>query len=214
MTIMMRVGFSVVAVLAFGCGKGGGDEGKAVVDKVEALKQSMCACKDEACATKVQGEMDAFMNSGAIKKPTDKQMSAVMDSERGFRECAKSQLLDESGKLQLKQLEDGLKAARATAATEYSSALFKCSPGDIASFKKEYAGVAAGAKAAFVKEYEEYCTLGLHLEAAEAAVKAAEATKDCGSPNITLADVKLKDSPDGAAKLAPLKQRWTAAGCN
>jgi hypothetical protein len=203
-----------VAALAVGCGKGAGDDGKAVVDKAEAMHQAMCACKDEACATKLQGEMDAFMDSGAIKKPTDQQMSAFMDSERGFRECAKKHVLDESGKLQLKQLEEGLKEARAAAATEYSAALFKCSPEDAARFKKEYAGVAAGAKAAFVKEYEEYCTVGLHLDAAEAAVKVAEASKDCGSPNLVLAEVKLKEVPGGLEKLAPLKQRWTAAGCN
>jgi hypothetical protein len=195
-----------------GCSKSNNEAaGAEVVAKVEQLHQAMCACKDADCAKKLQDEMDGLGKSGAMKKPTDKQMSAVMESDRGFRDCAKKLVLDEPGQLQLKQLKDGLAKAHEKAAKEYSGATLACSPSDIASFKKTYSGVAEGAEAAFVKEYEEYCTTGLHLEAAEAAVKAAEESKDCGSPNITLAEIKLKDAPGGTEKLAPLKERWAKA---
>ncbi|CAN5700297.1 hypothetical protein BH11MYX2_BH11MYX2_20810 [soil metagenome] len=208
---------AIVSLLSLtaGCKKGPDESaGKEVVAKIEALHQAMCACKDEACAKKLHAEMDDLDKSGAMKKPTDKQMSAVMESDRGFRDCEKSLVLDETGTLMLKQLTDGLKTAHEKAAKEYSGATMTCSLSTLADFKKTYAGVAGGAQAAFVKAYEDYCTTGMHLEAAEAAVKNAEATKDCGSPNITLAEIKLKDVPGGLEKLAPLEARWTAAGCH
>ncbi|MDB4960274.1 MAG: hypothetical protein JWP01_273 [Myxococcales bacterium] len=213
---------AVFAVVLGGCGSkgGGGDE---VIAKVGELEKSMCACADEACAKKVREEHAAYVKGGAMKKPTDKQMSTVMDTERKIDACEAKFVLSETGTMSLDQLKKGLASAKQkVAAGQYAQAGFDCSPSSADSFRKDY-GAFAESKPdikAFLDEYGAYCKEGMHIEAATTLATKAEASRtatptgsipECGSPDVTLAEVKLKDVAGGPEKLAPLKARYDKA---
>lgn len=48
-----------------------GSEHDAAVDKLEALAEEVCACKDAACVDEVEAKMEAFMKENAELKGKD-----------------------------------------------------------------------------------------------------------------------------------------------
>jgi hypothetical protein len=215
---------SLLAVLAIslgGCSKGGG--GDEVLAKLAGFEKSMCACADEGCAKTVRAELEAYEKGGAMKKPSDEQMKTVMDTSHKIDACEAKFVLSEAGTMSLDQLKKGLASAKQkVAAGQYAQAGFDCSPTSADSFRKDY-GAFADSKPdikAFLDEYSAYCKEGMHIEAATTLATKAEASRtatptgsipECGSPDVTLAEVKLKDVPGGPEKLAPLKARYDKA---
>jgi hypothetical protein len=209
----------VVAMVVGGCSKGGG--GDEVLAKVAGFEKAMCACADEACAKKVHDEHEAYVKGGAMKKPSDEQMKTVMGTEHKIDACEAKFVLSDVGAMSLDQLKKGLASAKQkVAAGKYVEAGFDCS--DTSSFRKDHGAIAETKPEikAFLAEYEPYCKEGMHLEAATALVTKAEASRaatptgsipECGSPDLTLAEVKLKDVPSAAEKLGPLKDRYAKA---
>ena len=201
------------------------DEGKEVIAKLADLEKAMCACADEACATKVRAEHKAYLEGGTMKKPSDKQMSEVMDIEHRIDACEQKFVLNESGTLQLKQMKKELAEAKEkVGAGKYVEAGFGCSKSSLESFKKDHGGIAASKPEikTFLDEYAAYCADGgMHIEAVNAVVTKAEAARaatptgsipECSSlADMTLAEVKLKEVPGGPEKLAPLKERLAKA---
>ena len=200
------------------------DEGKDVIAKLAGFEKAMCACTDEACATKVRAEHKAYLDGGAMKKPTDKQMSEVMDIEHRIDECDAKYVMSEPAKMSLDAMKKDLASAKEkVAAGKYVEAGFGCSPSSLESFQKSYGAIAASKPEVktFLDEYTVYCKDGgMHIEAVTAVVTKAEAARattptgsipECSSADMTLAEVKLKDVPGGPDKLAPLKERYAKA---
>ena len=208
----------LVMVLA-GCSKDSG--GKEVLAKLADLQKAMCACPDEACAAKVRAEHKAYLDSGAMKKPTDKQMSTVMDTERAIDACEAKFVLSEAGNMSLANMKKELASAKELVASgKYMETGMSCSPMSADQFQKDYGAIMATKPdiKAFVDEYRAYCGEGMHIEAVTAVVTKAEAARaatptgsipECsaGTGVLTLAKVKMKDSP----KLAPLEERYAKA---
>ena len=219
---MNKLRFVVIAVVFAGCGSKE-DEGKAVLAKLADLEKSMCACTDEACAKKLREEHDAYLKGGTMKKPTNEQMKTVMDTEHKIDACEAKFVLSESGAKQLESLKTSLASAKQkVAAGKYTDAGFDCSDFSVDMFRKNHGAIAESKPdiKAFLDEYTAYCKEGLHLEAATAAVAKVEAARtatptgslpECISADMTLAELKLKDAPGGAEKLAPLKERFAKA---
>ena len=125
--------------------------------------------------------------------------------------------------MRLESMKTGLASARQNvAAGKYVAAGFDCSDSTLQSFLKDFGAIAETKPdiRAFLDDYAVYCKDGMHLEAATALVTKAEASRattptgtipECGSPDLKLAEVNLKDSPGGTEKLAPLKERYAKA---
>lgn len=211
---------AVFAIVLGGCGKGGGDE---VLGKLAGFETAMCACTDEACAKKVREEHAAYLKGGAMKKPTDEQMKKVMDHEHKIDACEAKFVLGDTGAKALDALKSGLASAKQkVAAGKYTDATWDCSDSSVQSFRKNHGAIAESKPEVrtFLDEYAAYCKDGIHLEAATALVTKAEASRaatptgtllECSSPDMVLAEVKLKDVAGGPAKLAPLKERYAKA---
>lgn len=217
----MTSGTLLLAMMAIGCKKSGND-GSAVVAKIQAFEQAMCACSDEACATKVRSDLDAFEKTGAIAKPTDQQMSAVVKSQDAIAQCEHKYILDDPGKQQLDALRKGLADARAQAAAGHlTEATFACSVSDLDRFAHTYSAFAARPDIApLVTEYRTYCTTGMYLESATKDVEKAETDhaaspharpETCASPAMAMAGVKLAKDADAMQKLSDLKDRLAKA---
>lgn len=200
------------------------DEGKEVIAKLADLEKAMCACADEACAAKVRAEHKAYLDGGAMKKPTDKQMNEVMDIEHRIDACEGKFVLSESGTMALDNMKKDVASAKEkVAAGKYVETSMSCSKSSLEMFQKSHGAIAASKPdiKAFLDEYKAYCVDGgLHLEAVTAVVTKAEAARaatptgsipECSSADMTLAEVKLKDVPGGPEKLAPLKERYAKA---
>jgi hypothetical protein len=209
----------IVVVLA-GCK----DEGKEVLDKLGEYEKAMCACPDEACAKKVRAEHDKYLDRDTKRKPTDKQMSTVMDIEERIDTCEGKFVLNESGTMQLDALKKELADAKEKVTTgKYVEAGFACSKSSLEMFQKNHGAIAASKPEikTLIDEYTAYCVAGgMHIEAVTAVVTKAEAARattptgsipECSSADMTLAEVKLKDVPGGPEKLAPLKERYAKA---
>lgn len=200
------------------------DEGKEVLAKLADFEKAMCACPDEACAKKVRAEHEAYTSGGAMKKPSDKQMSEVMDIERRIDTCEGKYVMSESATMALDNMKKDLASAKEkVAAGKYVETSMSCSPSALESFQKSYGAIAASKPEikTFLDEYAAYCKDGgMHIEAVTAVVTKAEAARaatptgsipECSSADLTLAEVKLKDVPGGPEKLAPLKERYAKA---
>ena len=219
---MTKLAFAVFVIMIAGCGSKDAD-GKAVLDKLADFEKRMCACTDEACAKKVRAEHAEYLKGGTMKKPTDKQMSTVMDTEHKIDACEAKFVLSESGAKQLESLKTSLATAKEKlAAGKYVDAGMDCSDFSVNLFRKNHGAIAESKPdiKAFLDEYTAYCKEGIHLEAATAAVTKVEAARtatptgtlpECVSADMTMAEIKLKDVPGGAEKLAPLKERYTKA---
>lgn len=213
----------VLVVLLAGCSKDSG--GKEVLAKLAEFEKAMCACPDEACATKVRAEHKAYVDGGAMKKPTDEQMSKVMDTERAIDTCEAKFKLSEAGTMSLDNMKKELASAKElVAAGKYMETGMSCSPRSADQFQKDYGAIMASKPdiKTFVDEYRAYCGEGMHVEALTAVVTKAEAARaatptgsipECssGSGMFTLAGVKLKEVPGGPEKIAPLQERFKKA---
>ena len=220
---MTRILLVAAVALAFGACKKE-DGGAAVLAKLTDFEKQMCACTDEACAKKVRADHDAYLDKdGAMKKPSDKQMSQVMDTEHKIEACEGKFVLSEAGTKALEALKTGLATAKQKVADgKYAEAGFDCSEMSAQSFRKSY-GAYADSKPeikAFLDEYTAYCREGMHLEAAATLAAKAEASRastpqgtipEASKPDMTLAEVKLKDVPGAAEKLKPIKERYDFA---
>jgi hypothetical protein len=219
---MTRLALLAVLVIASGgCSKGGG--GDEVLAKLAGFEKSMCACADEACAKTVRAELGAYEKGGAMKQPSDEQMKTVMATEHKIDACEAKFVLSEAGTMALDQLRKGLASAKQkVAAGQYAQAGFDCSTMSADSFRRDHGAIAESKPEikAFLDEYGPYCKEGMHLAAATALVTRAETSRaatptgvipECSSPDLILAEVKLKGVPGAAEKLAPLKARYATA---
>ena len=83
---------AAVTVASFGCKKKGGGAGEAMA-KMGEFKDQMCACKDKACADKVQDAMNKWSAENAKnagdkqEKPDDKTMKEMQDVGTKYGEC-------------------------------------------------------------------------------------------------------------------------------
>ena len=200
------------------------DGGGVVLAKLADFEKQMCACADEGCAKQVRGELDAYLQKdGAMKKPSDKQMSQVMATEDKIEACEGKYVLSAAGTRALEALKTGLASAKQKVAEgKYAEAGFDCNEMSAQSFRKDH-GAYADSKPdtkAFLDEYTAYCREGMHLEAAAALAAKAEASRsatpqgaipEASKPDIALAEVKLKDVPGGPEKLKPIKERYELA---
>jgi hypothetical protein len=89
--IAMKAFFSIVGfAFLVGCG-GGGIDG--VIKEYEGFKDKMCACKDAACAEKVQADANAFIMKAAEKfkdsKPSKEQDEKFDKIQNAMEECEK-----------------------------------------------------------------------------------------------------------------------------
>ena len=199
------------------------DEGKEVIAKLADLEKAMCACPDEACAKKVRAEHKAYLDGGAMKKPTDKQMSTVMDTEERIDNCEAKFVLSETGTMSLENMKKELASTKEkVAAGKYVETSMSCSQLSVDQFQKNHGAIAATKPEikAFLDEYSAYCKEGMHLEAVTALVTKAEAPRAdtveahvqaCQTSVMTFAEINLKDVPGGPEKLAPLKERFAKA---
>jgi hypothetical protein len=219
---MTRILLVAAVVVALGACKKE-DGGEAVLAKLADFEKQMCACTDEACAKKVRADLDAYEKGGAMKKPSDKQMSKVLDTEHKIETCEGKYVLSETGAKSLELMKAGLATAKQKVAEgKYADAGFDCSVNSAESFRREY-GAYADSKPdikAFLDEYIAYCREGMHLEAATALAAKAEASRkttpkgsipEASKPDISLAEVKLKEVPGAAEKLKPIKERYEIA---
>jgi hypothetical protein len=209
-----------LVILLAACSK---DEGKEVIAKLADFEKAMCACPDEACAKKVSAEHKAYLDGGAMKKPTDKQMNTVMDTEERIDQCEAKFVLSETGTMMLEGMKKELASAKEkVAAGKYVETSMSCSQLSVDQFQKNYGAIATTKPEikAFLDEYSAYCKDGMHLEAVTALVTKAEAARAdtveahlqaCQTSVMTFAEIKLKDVPGGPEKLAPLKERFAKA---
>jgi hypothetical protein len=70
--------FTAICALTFGCGKGGGIDGK--LDELAGIKDKMCACPDKACA---DAQHEAYIS---WKKGNDKDTKLSDDQKKKFGE--------------------------------------------------------------------------------------------------------------------------------
>lgn len=87
----MKAFFSIVGfAFLVGCG-GGGIDG--VLKEYEGYKDKMCACKDKACADKVEADATAYLMKAAEKfkdsKPSKEQDEKFDKLEDAMSECQK-----------------------------------------------------------------------------------------------------------------------------
>jgi len=83
----MLAGFVTVGLLATGCGKSATDE---AMSGMKGFKSKMCACKDAACATKVDEDEDKWeesMKSKVGEKPSKSFIEAWEKVKDEYREC-------------------------------------------------------------------------------------------------------------------------------
>jgi hypothetical protein len=82
---------AAVSIASFGCKKKGG-AGEAMA-KMSEFKDQMCACKDKACADKVQDSMNKWSAENAKSagdskdKPDEKTMKEMQDVGTKYGEC-------------------------------------------------------------------------------------------------------------------------------
>ena len=74
MRIHLLTGMFALATLTAACG----DDTASLAD-LEKLKTEACACKDRACADKVEKKADKVLTDETIKKHGDKGMSLAFD---------------------------------------------------------------------------------------------------------------------------------------
>lgn len=76
---MKKIAFAFIAALAVmsfaGCKKKGGDDMKEAMAKMESFQKDMCACKDKACAEKVDTDMKAYGEKMKGKADKDAKIS-------------------------------------------------------------------------------------------------------------------------------------------
>lgn len=71
----------LITILGLAAACGGGDVGK-----LKKLSDEACACKDKACADKVNKEMDEVIN-GMKKEPSESEAKTLMESMAKAGEC-------------------------------------------------------------------------------------------------------------------------------
>jgi hypothetical protein len=90
----MRTLVMVVGLLAAGCKRDdGAREQAAAMEKMRTFMDAMCACKDKACADKVQDELNVWSEESArnagshIRKPTDDEVNRMSEVGTRYGEC-------------------------------------------------------------------------------------------------------------------------------
>lgn len=92
----------IVASVVFGLSACSKDKFDEVLGEVEGFKNKMCACKDEACADKVQEEWRGYRKTmreklGKDAKPSEEQDQKFRALNKAMRECRRSARGDGGG---------------------------------------------------------------------------------------------------------------------
>ena len=95
---LMRAG--AVLALAFGLGACG-SKGSEAIAKMKSFKNSMCACKDKACAEKVTKDMSDWQEKNASKykdyKPSESEMKEAASISEELSKCTMKLMMPEGG---------------------------------------------------------------------------------------------------------------------
>lgn len=75
---LMRIA-TITTFLALVLGAAACGDKTASLDDIEKLKTEACACKDKACAEKLEKKVDEMLTDATIKKHGEKGMSLAFD---------------------------------------------------------------------------------------------------------------------------------------